>query len=342
MLRDAPRSTLWWRPLGFSRPFVRLGVVKTGCNGVQPLWPPGSGCVLGHMTQHLNRTPHLTPQERVDAWLARFRGRPGRPRHRPRGRQVRHRQLLARPRRVHLEHQDRRGPRRDRRTCSATRLADTDPSGFRTREPPTADGDVTVGVHRVRDRRRPRRRAPAAASDDQAWTLLTDAAGAEGPRGAARARRRVLGAVHGADPDPRSWAEKRADEEADARLRRRSRTSLVIGGGQGGIALGARLRQLGVPDDRRRQARAARRPVAQALQVAVPARPGLVRPPAVPAVPRRTGRCSRRRTRSATGSSSTPGSWRCRTGRRPTCLSASLRRRAPASGPSRSTATARS
>ena len=60
---------------------------------------------------------------------------------------------------------------------------------------------------------------------------------------------------------------------------------LVVGGGQGGIALGARLRQLGVPDDRHRQARPARRPVAQPLQVAVPARPGLVRPPALHQVP---------------------------------------------------------
>ena len=57
---------------------------------------------------------------------------------------------------------------------------------------------------------------------------------------------RVLGAVHGSDPDPRSWAEKRAAEEAT--LGRDAQPYvLVIGGGQGGIALGARLRQLGVP-----------------------------------------------------------------------------------------------
>ena len=95
---------------------------------------------------------------------------------------------------------------------------------------------------------------------------------------------RVLGAVHGDDPDTRSWAEKRADEEA-ALGHTTQPYALVVGGGQGGIALGARLRQLGVPADRRRQARATGRPVAQALQVAVPARPGLVRPPAVHAVP---------------------------------------------------------
>ena len=56
----------------------------------------------------------------------------------------------------------------------------------------------------------------------------------------------MLGAVHGSDPDRRSWAEKRLDEEAGAGLRRPA-VHVVIGGGQGGIALGARLRQLGVP-----------------------------------------------------------------------------------------------
>ena len=52
------------------------------------------------------------------------------------------------------------------------------------------------------------------------------------------------GARH--DPDTRSWAEKRADEEA-ALGHTTQPYALVVGGGQGGIALGARLRQLGVP-----------------------------------------------------------------------------------------------
>ena len=55
-----------------------------------------------------------------------------------------------------------------------------------------------------------------------------------------------MGAVHGSDADTRSWAEKRADEER-ALGRSEQPYTLVIGGGQGGIALGARLRQLGVP-----------------------------------------------------------------------------------------------
>ena len=124
------------------------------------------------------------------------------------------------------------------------RLSDTDPSGFRTREAPTEDGDVTSafiefetaagrGVGHLR------------LKGTQAWTLLTalqELKGHEECKGATRA----LGAVHGDDPDPRSWAEKRAEEEAS--LGRTAQPYVVIvGGGQGGIALGARLRQLRVP-----------------------------------------------------------------------------------------------
>jgi putative flavoprotein involved in K+ transport len=81
--------------------------------------------------------------------------------------------------------------------------------------------------------------------NDVAWTLLTamqELKGHEERRGATR----VMGAVHGSDPDTRSWAEKRHDEESSLGYGTQPYT-LVVGGGQGGIALGARLRQLGVP-----------------------------------------------------------------------------------------------
>ncbi len=130
------------------------------------------------------------------------------------------------------------------------RLADTRPAGFATTEDATDDGDGVAsaflsfetavgrceGLVRIR---------PDADGVDRAWTLLTtmqELKGYEESRGPTR----VLGAVHGSDPDTRSWAEKKADEEREL-----GRTAqpyvLVIGGGQGGIALGARLRQLGVP-----------------------------------------------------------------------------------------------
>jgi putative flavoprotein involved in K+ transport len=130
------------------------------------------------------------------------------------------------------------------------RLDDTDPSGLRTSEPATDDDGVVSafiefetatgrGVGHLRLRR------DDDSGEDQAWTLLTtlqELKGYEERSGATR----VMGAVHGSDPDTRSWAERKADE--DASLGRSTQPYvLVVGGGQGGIALGARLRQLGVP-----------------------------------------------------------------------------------------------
>jgi putative flavoprotein involved in K+ transport len=87
----------------------------------------------------------------------------------------------------------------------------------------------------------------------------------------------VLGAVHGDDTDTRSWAEKLADEEA-ALGHTVQPYALVVGGGQGGIALGARLRQPACPPS---SSRTSDRATSGASAVAVPARPGLVRPPAI-------------------------------------------------------------
>ncbi len=123
-------------------------------------------------------------------------------------------------------------------------LDDTAPSGFRARETPTADGGVTSafiefdtavgrGVGHLRLR------------GDECWTLLTAMQELKGHE-EAKGSTRVLGAVHGSDPDPRSWAEKRDEEEAALGYTTQP-YALVVGGGQGGIALGARLRQLGVP-----------------------------------------------------------------------------------------------
>ena len=55
-----------------------------------------------------------------------------------------------------------------------------------------------------------------------------------------------MGAEHGADKDRQTWKEKR-QAEAESLGSTEQPYVLVIGGGQGGIALGARLRQLGVP-----------------------------------------------------------------------------------------------
>ncbi|MEO1228720.1 MAG: NAD(P)/FAD-dependent oxidoreductase, partial [Myxococcota bacterium] len=77
------------------------------------------------------------------------------------------------------------------------------------------------------------------------WTLLTtmtELKGHEEPRGGARPR----GVAHGADKDRLTWKEAREVEARELGSTRQPDV-VIIGGGQGGIALGARLRQLGVP-----------------------------------------------------------------------------------------------
>ncbi|MDD7939810.1 NAD(P)/FAD-dependent oxidoreductase [Actinomycetospora lutea] len=81
-------------------------------------------------------------------------------------------------------------------------------------------------------------------ADGKAWTLLTtldELKGHEEPRG----ERRPFGTEHGANPDRVTWRERREAEAAELGYTRQPEV-VIIGGGQGGIALGARLRQLGV------------------------------------------------------------------------------------------------
>ena len=80
---------------------------------------------------------------------------------------------------------------------------------------------------------------------DRCWTLLTtmvELKGHEEPRGS----NRPLGVDHGQHKDLLNWAEQRAKEQAELGYATQPYV-LIIGGGQGGIALGARLRRLGVP-----------------------------------------------------------------------------------------------
>ncbi|ESW98948.1 FAD-dependent oxidoreductase [Mesorhizobium sp. LSJC265A00] len=81
--------------------------------------------------------------------------------------------------------------------------------------------------------------------DGKIWTLLTtmvELKGHEEPAGFDR----PLGAKHGHGKNRPTWKEEREKEAAELGFKTQSYT-LIIGGGQGGIALGARLRQLGVP-----------------------------------------------------------------------------------------------
>ncbi|QIE25928.1 Ferredoxin--NADP reductase (plasmid) [Caballeronia sp. SBC1] len=81
--------------------------------------------------------------------------------------------------------------------------------------------------------------------DGQIWTLLTtmtELKGHEEPKGI----KRPMGAEHGARKDRTSWKENR-EAELETLGYDKQPYCLIVGGGQGGIALGARLRQLGVP-----------------------------------------------------------------------------------------------
>jgi putative flavoprotein involved in K+ transport len=128
----------------------------------------------------------------------------------------------------------------------SSQLASVQPSGWRIADGEVADedGGITTawisfetavsrgyGLIRVRDR--------------LIWTLLTsmvELKGHEEPVG----MERPLGAKHGAGKHRPTWKEERDAEAAELGYAKQPYT-VIIGGGQGGIALGARLRQLGVP-----------------------------------------------------------------------------------------------
>jgi len=123
-------------------------------------------------------------------------------------------------------------------------LPTTAPTDWAVTSPPETEGDATTvwisfqtatahGTGRLTLR------------NDLCHTLLTateDLKGHEEPRGQTRPQ----GIVHKADRERQTWRETRDAETA--RIGQQDQPYvLVIGGGQGGIALGARLRQLGVP-----------------------------------------------------------------------------------------------
>ena len=130
------------------------------------------------------------------------------------------------------------------RSMLEQQLADIRPRGFGLDEAATeADGVteawISFETEHVRGRGHLRLRG------EEAWTLLTTARelkGFEEPSGA----RREKGVQHGIARGRRSWLDRKRDEEAELGTSVQP-YCLVIGGGQGGIALGARLKRLGVP-----------------------------------------------------------------------------------------------
>jgi putative flavoprotein involved in K+ transport len=123
-------------------------------------------------------------------------------------------------------------------------LSHTEPSGWHTMEKPTETDGVTeawlafeTAVGRGTGHLRIR--------DGKAWTLLTTLTELKGHEEQAGSTR-PQGVVHGADPERETWLEARRREAEDLGYRAQPEV-VIIGGGQGGIALAARLRQLDVP-----------------------------------------------------------------------------------------------
>lgn len=124
------------------------------------------------------------------------------------------------------------------------RLADVKPSNWQLDgEANEADGvidgwiDFETAVARGRGQIR--------LLNGKCWTLLTtmtELKGHEEPKGTTR----PMGVEHGVHRGRKNWLERK--QEAEAELGYKTQPyCVIVGGGQGGIALGARLKRLGVP-----------------------------------------------------------------------------------------------
>jgi putative flavoprotein involved in K+ transport len=132
------------------------------------------------------------------------------------------------------------------RAMLESQLAQVRPGSLRLDpgETPSASGDVTEGWIDF-ETATGRGHGQIRLKDGLIWTLLTtltELKGFEEPKGL----RRPMGAEHGHGRNRRTWKEKRETEAEELGYSTQPYV-LVIGGGQGGIGLGARLRQLGVP-----------------------------------------------------------------------------------------------
>lgn len=130
------------------------------------------------------------------------------------------------------------------REMLAARLADTAPAAFALDGEATAADGITDAWFTF-ETRVARGRGHLRLKDGKAWTLLTtmvELKGFEEKKGP----RRIKGAEHGVHPGRKTWLERRQEEQATLGYTEQPYV-VIIGGGQGGIMLAARLRRLGVP-----------------------------------------------------------------------------------------------
>lgn len=124
------------------------------------------------------------------------------------------------------------------------RLADVKPSNFAIEGQATEAGGVTEAWFRF-ETGVARGRGHLRLKGDKAWTLLTTMTELKGHE-EKKGERRIKGAEHGVHPGRKTWSELR-EEEARTLGYTEQPYVVIVGGGQGGIMLGARLRRLGVP-----------------------------------------------------------------------------------------------
>ena len=126
----------------------------------------------------------------------------------------------------------------------AARLADVAPSAIGIDGEATEAGGVTECWFNF-ETRVARGRGHLRLQGDLAWTLLTtmvELKGFEEKKGP----NRIKGAEHGVHKHRKTWLELRQEEQARLGVQDQPYV-LIVGGGQGGIMLAARLRRLGVP-----------------------------------------------------------------------------------------------
>ena len=130
------------------------------------------------------------------------------------------------------------------RAMLQTRLADVKPTAFAV-EGQATEADGVIDAWFTFETAVARGRGHLRLKEGKAWTLLTtmtELKGFEERKGA----HRIKGAEHGVHPGRKTWLEERDHELATLGISEQPYV-VIVGGGQGGIALGARLRRLGVP-----------------------------------------------------------------------------------------------
>ncbi|AKH98813.1 putative flavoprotein involved in K+ transport [Hoeflea sp. IMCC20628] len=124
-------------------------------------------------------------------------------------------------------------------------LAATEPSAWQLTEASATDASTIQAWFNFKTRAG-RGQGIFSLTDGKCRTMLTTLQSLDGHEEAA-GMTRISGVNHRADRNRETWSERRAREETELAEGTTDPYCLIIGGGQGGIMLGARLKQLGVP-----------------------------------------------------------------------------------------------